>query len=624
MAKEIKMSEFNTIEEIFTLIDSKDYRENEYHDISAIFQNYRDKSQKEGKKDQVELAQWNMAFLNFVIKENSLRPIFSEVIDGKTVSEYPSLKMFNDKIYSCLKERFNRTENKYLKVRYGHLLWLSPQKHFDYAREAIDNYFHIISELETKEKEVEKSLGLEFILYIKNLYYLSKQIDYRYDEAQKLLLSFMADITYKSRTSWRLILDIGRIIKEDRKEFKSLISFSVEERIWSFAEQLIIEKEIWSAIDILKLGESYVTDNAQKKKWNIKLGQAHEILINLNASELAALDTCHKAIHYFELGKDFNKAEELKKRSTELTKTLPLNPIKTGIDLSETLRKLEEEAKRISEEFTPDEIIYYLSSDESILPQRSKLEISAQETIKNHPILYFIDSTFHDNRGHVVKNITRDDKAYHFLLQNYKMQLYNLSIPFIHWVMYYSVANQKITTEFLIKFFNEHSWFGQDIQRHVFGRSITYNWLEAIMSALHDYLERLRYLENYDYHTNYIMCVDSLTLKVEGLIRDFLNIQGVTTFKQRTNKGKLITQEKDLSELLWEEKVKELFDEDDLLFLRFLLIEKTGYNLRHEIAHALLLPQQYNVELMHLLFLAILKIGEFNIEKSEETIENRI
>jgi hypothetical protein len=617
------MNDYNSIEEIFNLIDSNHYDEHEYHNISALFQKYRDQTQKKDKKDQVELAQWNMFFLDFVIRENSLSPMFSDILDGKSVSEYPSLKLFDDRTYSHLKERFNKTENKYLKAKYGHLLWLSPHKHFDYAKEAVDNYFHIISEIETEERKTEKTLGLKLILYIKNLYLLCKQTNYRYHEAKNLLLKFMSDTTLKPKTSWRLLLDIGKIIKEDRKEFKPLTTFNLENRMWNFADQLINVKDFWPGIDILNLGKSFVDDN-EKKKWYIKLGEVYEVLMKMNASELAALEMCQRAIYNYDLAKDFKKVEDLKKKSIELTKTLPLGSVKTGIDLSETLKKMEEEAIRMSEELSPEEIIHLLSSDKNILPKKTDMEKAAGDMIKNSPFLYFMDSTFHDNRGNLVKNITQDDKSYHFMLDNYRLQLYNLCIPFIHWIIYYSVANQKITAEFLIKLFSEHSWFGQDIQRHVFKRSISYNWLEAIMPSIHDYLEKLKYLENYNFHTNYIMCVDSLTLKVEGLIRDLLNIQGITTFKQRRDKKKIITSEKDLVDLLWDKKVIELFDEDDLLFLRFLMVEKTGYNLRNDVAHALLLPQQYNVELMHLLFLAILKIGKFNttIRENEKDLEN--
>jgi len=47
-------------------------------------------------------------------------------------------------------------------------------------------------------------------------------------------------------------------------------------------------------------------------------------------------------------------------------------------------------------------------------------------------------------------------------------------------------------------------------------------------------------------------------------------------------------------------------------FLKFLLVEKAGYNLRHKVAHSLMLFQEYNINYMHLLILAILKLGKYD------------
>lgn len=64
--------------------------------------------------------------------------------------------------------------------------------------------------------------------------------------------------------------------------------------------------------------------------------------------------------------------------------------------------------------------------------------------------------------------------------------------------------------------------------------------------------------------------------------------------------------------------IKKLFDEDDLLFFRFLLVEKAGYNLRHKVAHSLMFFQEYDVDSMHLLILALLRLGKYDFVKTED------
>jgi hypothetical protein len=117
---------------------------------------------------------------------------------------------------------------------------------------------------------------------------------------------------------------------------------------------------------------------------------------------------------------------------------------------------------------------------------------------------------------------------------------------------------------------------------------------------------------------NLVLSVDSLTLKIEGLIRDICRLSGETTsYMTKDSKNRNVVREKDIHALLYEEPIKKLFDEDDMLFLRFLLVEKAGYNLRHRVAHCLMLFQEYSISHMHLLILALLRLGKYDFVKEE-------
>jgi hypothetical protein len=120
-------------------------------------------------------------------------------------------------------------------------------------------------------------------------------------------------------------------------------------------------------------------------------------------------------------------------------------------------------------------------------------------------------------------------------------------------------------------------------------------------------------------YPNLVLAIYSLTLKIEGLFRDMCQFSGIATFYMtKDNKGRDIVREKDIHALLYEKTIKKLFDEDDLLFLKFLLVEKAGYNLRHKIAHSLMLFHDYSIAYMHLLILALLRLGKYDFLKKEE------
>ena len=119
------------------------------------------------------------------------------------------------------------------------------------------------------------------------------------------------------------------------------------------------------------------------------------------------------------------------------------------------------------------------------------------------------------------------------------------------------------------------------------------------------------------------MSLDSLTLKIEGLFRDLCRNYSVATSRHKQdNSQRNIALEKDIGALLREDAITELFDEDDLLFFKFLLVEKVGYNLRHKIAHSLLPFQGYSWSYMNLMILALLRLGKYDFAEEDEVCDS--
>jgi hypothetical protein len=112
------------------------------------------------------------------------------------------------------------------------------------------------------------------------------------------------------------------------------------------------------------------------------------------------------------------------------------------------------------------------------------------------------------------------------------------------------------------------------------------------------------------------MPIDSLTLKFEGVLRDFCGLINVST--TITGKGNVL-REKYIEDMLADKEVKKYFDEEDLLFFNYLFISKEGINLRNNIAHSYYKPHDYSLHKMHLLICAFLRIGKYRINIQEKS-----
>ena len=113
--------------------------------------------------------------------------------------------------------------------------------------------------------------------------------------------------------------------------------------------------------------------------------------------------------------------------------------------------------------------------------------------------------------------------------------------------------------------------------------------------------------------------IDSLTLKVEGLLRYFCEKIGIATFKTRQKGSQKLVMEKLLDDLLADiahqpslrPEQKTYFDEEDRILIKYVLAEKVGLNLRNEVAHGLMDIFEYTFERVVILFCIIIKLSKY-------------
>ena len=388
------MIEYNSIQEIFSTIDLPSYKFDELSEISDLFRQFRDTALAQNHKEEADLSQINCEFLDFNIIENKLHPIFSDYSKKDVVAEYPSLTKFDKKVYEHLIKRCEITQNPILKLHYSHLLWLTPQKHKKYAETAIENYFKIIPKIHQQVLDSQANIILKLTHHLKNLYYLSKQVKYRFNDSSKLLYNYLKKTHFTSANEYRIKLEIGHLVLNERKHFKNLIKTKIENKFYELHKKLLNENEPWPAIEMLVLGEKFVEKGIGKVKWFNKIGSIYELLIKMNSSELAAIDFCQKAIHFYKLSGNDKKVTQLEKTNKKLTEKLSMNGVPLRIDLSKTLESIEKDAKKIATEFSFEEIIIFLATDKFILPTKTDMEKAANDMMQTSVFLIFSKFSF--------------------------------------------------------------------------------------------------------------------------------------------------------------------------------------------------------------------------------------
>ena len=622
-------NESNKLEEFIDIKSAYDYLEKNAlnykypHQIAAIFTKVIDKKHEENNSDEEKKAQWEIDVFNFLIKEENIEPRFKLPNDEGKIVEYPNLSRFEEGTYNYLIERLDSTNNPLLKSRYAHILWFSPKKHAKYAQVAIDSYLELVKIYEEKDKKSPLDHhGLDVLDAIKNAYFLARHIKSKKEIIKSEIKRLIFHFSFNSSTSFALRAQLIECMLNEKKIFSKEDFVDIEKICFQVAEALNNAGKIHGAIQMFEIGER--VDNKIGKDtqdWRRLIAESYETLIEQSkkSNNPASIVFCQNALENYKKIKDTKKIEELEILYNELKTSIKFSEVKTETDLTEHIKQCEQIAKKLAKE-EPETIIHVLMLDKNLLPTYKEMEKAAEEHNKKYIADKLLSRVVNDQNGHAAQHFSTDEEIkYYRILWYYKIFLEMEKMPLIKSIFTEGIKQGNLSTQVLLDFFTMHSWFGKVLPKKVpNNQTIEYNWLNLIAPSLNEYFIQMDYFTSSGNIPNFVMSIDSLTLKIEGLIRDICNFSGVATFTMKKDKlGRDIVREKDIRALLHEEKIKELFDEDDLLFFKFVLIEKAGYNLRHRVAHSLMIFQEYNMNFMLLLILALLKLGKFDFTKKE-------
>ena len=607
------MSEFTNLASLYAHVENNPLTDDKRYEVVDFFQKFRDAKREANDSEAAEKAQWEIHFLSFYLVEGECRPEVERYYESGQVLAYPTLELFDDKVYAYLRTRLNVTQHPKMKARYAQILWCSPTtKHRNFAQIATDSYLEYIKSYE-QNHNTDDRFGSEISEVLKNTYSIALRIRYKTEHIKSEIKRFIQKFSSGAAFSVRNLISY---MLETKRGFSQEDFSGLENICWQIAESF--SGDAHTAISFLRLGKK-VDQKLEKQshEWIRRIAQHNEAQMTLfeNAPQVA-LVFCMRAIENYKQVGDEEKQKALEKRYSEFKKSIEPHSIKMEFDLTDIFNATREFARELVNRLTSEELIRFFFLDKTLLPTTEEVRASVKESIKQSPTEHLLPKVICDRNGNVVQHFeTDDEKMHHSILFHYRLQLEMSNVYLINAILLEAVREKKLTIRTLLACLNKLCWYGK-----------IPNWLHLIAPALNDYFEQIDFHLAYPEHNvpNFVLCLDSLTLKIEGLFRDLCHLSGVnTTYHRQDHAGRNIAREKDIDVLLREEAIQKLFDEDDLLFFKFLLVEKCGYNLRHDIAHSLLPFERYNINYMNLMILALIRLGKYDFVQ-ENTPEDGV
>jgi len=561
-----------------------------YLDLNTYITALRDKTDDENLK---KICSYELFFADFSIEKGVHIPKFQSGANA-----YPTLELFDDN-FDYIKIRANSVNNPKYKAKYNHLLWLSPQKHIDFAKQAIENYLLL---LQNSSFPVDDNLQCySFANYFKNLFVLCQTVNYQKDEAIQYFVSLLEIDKLNDFTKYSLM----EFIVESGKK----IDLSITQTFFDYSNNSI-EK-----LDSMVL-ESYLNLLVSlSQKLNLSTNEFHEKLGDYHISQLKTEKNQGFIAHHYYA----NALEEYKKANNkekiEQTAVL-LEQAKKTIDLKKVSFELEDEKvnKALNQwwDFTKEKTTQLIEkgNDKDIYGYLILENIFPKATILNEeikPVMLELVSTIVFD---INKNINKNKSGF---INPYSLQIKIFSVEQIRLVFSKGIKSGKISYESLIDYLKNNSWYGQDFTYlDTNNETQGFNWIELLSPSLQSFFVQSEIDIKTNKHNSqgYILAIDSFVLKFEGLLREFLRMIGAQTIEIKENG----TEERiNFDKLLDNEKLKALIPEDDIAFFKF-LFTSDGMNLRNNIAHCFFTTQNYTSAIMVLLIVALLRLGYYKIE----------
>jgi hypothetical protein len=572
----------------------------------SLLESLRKELHEEGKKDFVEVLTWEIQAHHLALKSSRetrngkepLGPMFEGTDHEGKPWVYPDLAKFHTGMLDYYRMRLENTSNSLLRARFADILWVK-EKDYEAAQIGIEAY------LQNTEQFFEKEDYLYFSHFFGRAICLALEINSvtsleRLYEKSKFFLEGL-----ESKKEYRWVIDVLYDLLSIPSEkinidYELIVNIAERGYLWACPEHPPTDMFI---VDFLKIQETVykkLGNSTKIKECKLKNAICYERL-GIEAMEAKQF---LKASHflqiclqkYISLGSYTDKVDEIKRLFKECNEKAREHEFQTITTEVKVPKEEIEKMLNFLREKNIDEILLFIATQKGFLCAVEEARKQAEETMKDFPLQYLINGTVQDQRGNIIEILdTPDKKLKKAIYENLNFHYQFLALHYLIPIFDILIIEKQCTAQNVRAFISQFDFFDDDT-------------LMFVENGLQKYFD-----------ADYVGSIHVLTFRIEAILRHVLNYLGVPTCSTRDGK----TQEKNLEGILSEEKIRSGLGEDMVTFLEWFLIDKLGFNLRHEVAHGLMEYKNFSKILNVLLIYALLLFTRFSFKKEEQTTETK-
>lgn len=620
----------SSLEEFYKLLDENSWAYHEVHDINKALREIYDRILTEEEKEKYRIL-FKLESETFQFIKNPEKQISGNTSWKRTNEDgteetigLPNINEWQGEDFNYIKERFSTAKNLFARCEYGLILF--------YRGKLSNNESIILFELlfELSKFYYNDALkggdrnynSIYFYTTLKNaahVAFFKKNAPEFTDQLERIIR-----FTNEVHSNWskvpdrilRIVLDLTEIMIKYFDEFKKYVNPKD-----FFDCNCLAAKEIEKSY---LHGAIYVVD--ENIKLALRIGESKESLIRYKAElneklyEEAKETRFLAALHFLEIAlklygdiNDLKKVSELQKLYQEKRTEIELGTIRQELDKSESERLGNLILNEVKSKDENGIIISLITG--SMFSTLEAIREMAEHSKKEHPFLFHAGPSVIDKYGNTIAVYSSEkDKEYYSFIESYGFQ-FQLGAQLLSQFFMEALNAKKISFESVKKWVDE-SWLGEREQRVFTAHINDFSLSDTIYPGIRLMFDQLAAWKETNVQPDFICVVDSLCLKVEKILREFCFKIGIPIFIETKEKGgHILKNEKNIDQLLSDLEAtsegKANFSEEDRFFIKFIMTEKSGQNLRHRIAHGLMDVDEYHLLPALLCLTIILKLSAY-------------
>jgi hypothetical protein len=614
----------NPLEELLQRIEHKQWDAKDHDLLNTSFQEVNGQLYEAGNHDLLALSEKEREAFAFTKTTEGIKWKLAgtKTLEDGTVEpmEWPDIKTWTEADFQYIYQRFETTNNIFARSEYGLILYFTGRLKPDECKQLYQDLIALSQRYYGTIKQQGKVpfYAAQFLqcleLALKIAHYKRKAPGFT-DELEKALLiaeEFHKEWEQTGKYLLRSIIDITAIIIQylpfakpilDVNGFFERNNAAVEEQAKTYT---------WGSIYIIdentKLAKRIGKDISALIKRKAQLYE--KLAAERRLGDLAIITFIETALRLY---KEIDDTENIPRLEEEFKK------VKTEGEYGMVSSELMEEESQRIEQMIKEEVA--TKNETQILetflhcPMYSTLEtiqLMADKQKNEDGLFSMMGSSISDKFGNTIAKYPNNSEEWAFL-QAYEYQ-FQLGTQSLVYFFRDSFLAGKIS-ETSINIFLESTWLNDSIKRFYNNQEVAVVPLELVKPAIKHFLAELnRWKDEPGYVPDLILVTDSLTLKIEALLRYLCDKLGISTFKLREDD---LVMERNLDEILASlehEKYNTNFQEDDRRFIRFVLSEKAGENLRNKVAHGLMDSFEYSFDKIILVFTIIMRLTKYTFQ----------